>query len=464
MIRIVLIISIIHIASQLSAQLDSSYLQVRFSQELNSLTKINNDQIVNEIFKNAKGYKLKKSFPHSPFESHASLFDLRVSKQDVDNLLKELRKYDKFISVKEYEICYPLIECTSPVVINDYEAVTNRPDECYQLDLCDFYCAWTLTTGNSNKVVALADTDFDPNHEDLSGKFTQVSGPVSGLHPHGTQTSSMAGASVNNSIGIAGGGYNSRVAGYRVDHSASGFAVSSSIKDAIWQAYLNGEKIISVSWSGSGLSASDAQLLVNAGVSLVLAAGNDTTSTSHSAIADIPGVINVSGVNIDNEHGPTNRARNQWVDLCAPSEAILVGNPSDPSLKYIKAWGTSLSAPITASVIALMKSENSNLTPSQIEGIIKSTCEPIDDASSFPGLLGAGRLNAYYAVCQSTPKELSGTIGGTFRKYLIKVENADVNRYLYLFGAEVIIEGPFNTDIGDALIFENPGTFTCPLN
>jgi len=73
---------------------------------------------------------------------------------------------------------------------------------------------------------------------------------------------------------------------------------------------------------------------------------------------------------------------------------IVAGENND----YYWANGTSIATPFVSGTIALMLSVNPNLTPAQIENIIKATADPIADASSFPGQLGAGRLNAYAAV------------------------------------------------------------------
>ncbi len=137
------------------------------------------------------------------------------------------------------------------------------------------------------------------------------------------------------------------------------------------------------------------------GVVLVVAAGNEPDVTSHKEYADIPGVINVSGVDANNRHGGTRNqkgelfAHNSWVDVCALSMGVAVctfGNT------YGLGNGTSYAAPQVAGVVALMRSVNPNLTPAEVESIIKSTTDQIADAHLFPGLLGTGRVNAYKAV------------------------------------------------------------------
>ena len=134
------------------------------------------------------------------------------------------------------------------------------------------------------------------------------------------------------------------------------------------------------------------------GVVLVVAAGNSPSATDHSAYANIPGVINVSGVDASNNHAPTGHARNQWVDACALSKNVAACVPGNTYRADATTSGTSFAAPQVAGVAALIRSINNSLSPAQVENIIKSTTDPIADAHLFPGLLGTGRVNAYKAV------------------------------------------------------------------
>ncbi len=56
--------------------------------------------------------------------------------------------------------------------------------------------------------------------------------------------------------------------------------------------------------------------------------------------------------------------------------------------------GTSASTPKVAAVVALLLSENPNLTPAQVKSILRSTADDIGDAG-FDDKTGYGRVNAY---------------------------------------------------------------------
>ena len=297
----------------------------------------------------------------------------------------------------------------------------------WALNLIQAPVAWTITCGNPNILIGVADTDFELTHDDLRNKYEYVIGPVSAGHQHGTSVASVAGAETNNSIGMASIGYNSRIAAHRILHTinndGSASASPSNIQSAIFNLHNLGVRIINVSWTGTGLSFSEASSLIQNGTTLVLSGGNTTGSTNHSAIAIIDGVINVSSVNSSNMHGPTGHARNQWIDICAPGFGVVVArNGNDYSSNGI---GTSFAAPFVAGTVALIKSVNNNLTPAEIENIIKATASPIADGNQFAGLLGAGLVNAGAAVklaakllrCSApnipNTEAVTGTITGT---------------------------------------------------
>ena len=66
---------------------------------------------------------------------------------------------------------------------------------------------------------------------------------------------------------------------------------------------------------------------------------------------------------------------------------------------YLFGSGTSYASPIVAGTVALMISVNPDLTNEEIENILYETALNIDEINpDYVGLMGAGRLNASYAV------------------------------------------------------------------
>jgi subtilisin family serine protease len=365
----------------------------------------------NKIYVKNKPYQLVQSYPKAKNPELLLYYDIVLESEDVHEIVSELKAMRNFESIDVYEIAYTTSTCASPVPTND-EKIVNGTYNCYHLELINARCAWSITKGNPNVKIAIADTDFELTHEDLENQIVQISGNISGGHAHGIRVSGSAAAEANNGKGIAGIGYNSKIAAYRVVHSIASnggaTAPSSNIKDAIWSAYLDGHRIINVSWTGTGLTSLAAQEITNNGAVLTLGAGNDSVSVYHSTIANIPGVIAVSSVDRNNNYY-VGHARSQYIDLCAPGVGIATtwqGNG------YGLATGTSHAAPIVAGTVALMLSINPNLTPAEIETILKNTAAPINNAHLYQGLIGAGRLDAYAAVqaaCATAPSTVNFT-------------------------------------------------------
>ena len=358
---------------------------------------MSNDETLNQIFKEFEVESYRQSFPGAKNEELRNFYEIHFAENNesrnvdaFESSLKNSRAFDAIYRSDYYE----LATCSNPIAINDEWIVKNWINND-ALNLLNAQCAWTITKGDPNIIVAVIDTEFETTHEDLINTFVGVVGIRTHPDNHGTYVSSCVATGTNNNKGIAGIGYNTRVKGY---HTNGG-----NLWSNIWQAYLDGIKIINVSWTGIGSYPNllAVQEMTNNGVVLVLGAGNNPSQAgSHQAYANIPGVINVSGVAANNTHGGTGNAQgthvhNQWVDVCALSMGVTGCWPGNI---YVDWNGTSYAAPQVAGVVALIRSINNNLSPADIENIIKSTTDPIADAHLFPGLIGTGRVNAYKAV------------------------------------------------------------------
>lgn len=341
-----------------------------------------------------KDYTLVPSYPGTNNPELLCLYDVVIN-EDERETTSILRESNLFERIEMYGIAYA--SCENPVDINDAKIVDGSIDN-YALNIIEATCAWSVTKGDERIILGIADTDFQETHEDLCNQIVSVKGEISAQQAHGTHVAGAAAAEVNNGKGIAGVGYNTKVAGYRIKHTVnsngSTTANSLDIKNAIWQAFLDGCRIINVSWTGTGLDKVAVQDMVDNGTTLVLAAGNSSTSRDHSTIANIPGVIVVSSSNKDDEYY-TGHARNEFVDVCAPGRDVALTGLNN---SYLNGNGTSFATPLVAGTVALMLAVNPCLTPAEIEEIIEDTADPLKNADLYPGLTGSGRLNAYAAV------------------------------------------------------------------
>ena len=237
---------------------------------------------------------------------------------------------------------------------------------------------------------------------------------------HGTHCAGIAAATIDNLVGVAGIAGNCKIMPIRVGSSMG--MTESAIARGIIYAANHGADIISMSIGGP-----ESKLINHAldyaylkGVVLIAAAGNyDLNIKEFAYPAANEKVIAVAATNrYDEKAGFSNYG--SWVDLAAPgwdilslrayaTDMYLEAEGYQPGEYFVpafdknailyRAWGTSMSCPHIAGVVALILSKNSGLKPREVLTILKSSCDPVisDD------YIGVGRINASQAVQKTAP-------------------------------------------------------------
>lgn len=319
-------------------------------------------------------------------------------------------------------------------------------DKLYQLPLVHAFEAWELVdTSAAPLLLAIVDTGVDYLHEDLSpvmyvntgedgldaqGRnkrsngidddnngyiddwhgwdFVSSASPETGDNdpmpgnPHGTHVAGIAGAAVNNGIGVAGAAINVRLLPVKIGNDAGSNSVSNSYNGLLYAAAA-GAKVINCSWGGSAGSESESEIVLAAqklGAVIVAAAGNDGSNTAFYPAA-YPGVISVAATdesdqkaNFSNFHGT--------VDICAPGKSIYSTLPSN---EYGYNSGTSMASPVCAGLAALVRQKFPEYTPEQVGARIKASADDIDSLNKgFKGKLGSGRVNFLHALTKTNLK------------------------------------------------------------
>jgi subtilisin family serine protease len=307
--------------------------------------------------------------------------------------------------------------------------------------------AWSVTQGSPNLTVAVLDTGVDSGHPDLAGKVVQpgkvfcttpneLCAPGVDLVGHGTHVSGIIAAATNNSLGIAGLGWNTKVFMYKVLEDPNpnqgdpegGEGSSADIASAIYDATNSGFRVINMSLSNEPCSANvfncgpdqDTQAAVayaiDHGVVVVAAAGNgdetpDGGSTDPTFPAGYPGVISVAATGNDrvvagfSEYGSA-------ANLAAPGVGVLStwndGNYADDT-------GTSMAAPEVAAAAALVMARFPTLSGPQVATQLHNTAAPLGPGRPIDG----GFLDVNAAV--TTPPtlgidgyQLAGADGGVY--------------------------------------------------
>jgi subtilisin family serine protease len=309
--------------------------------------------------------------------------------------------------------------------------------------------AWDVTTGSEDVVIAIVDAGFLPSHPDLAANIwtnpREIPGNgidddnngytddangwdagdsdpdpsgVVGLgqyFEHGTSVAGCASPVTNNNVGIAGLGFNCKIMPVKgkTDAIAANTMLTQQQRrslDAtfpgITYAVRNRPAVINMSFGGPSSNATVQNLITsgyNAGIVFVGGGGNDNSSASFYPAA-YDHVINVGSTNSsDRKSGFSNYG--STIDIMAPGSSIRSlshNNALNPG--YGTSDGTSLSAPIVAGLVGLMRSVNPCLTPDDVEFHMKNTAVNINAQNpNYIGQIGAGRIDAEAAVLAVAP-------------------------------------------------------------
>ena len=266
----------------------------------------------------------------------------------------------------------------------------------------DAYGAWNATKGSTDTNIAIIDSGIDQNHPEFSGRIIGRSNfttdPDVDNRGHGTHVAGITAANANNGTGIAGVDHNAKLMSVKVlDSNGNGYY--SWIANGIVWATDNGADIINMSLSGTSASSvlQDAvQYADSQGVLMIVAAGNNNTSTAPYPAAYSETLSVAATTSSDSKASFSNYG--SWVDIAAPGYSILSTVPGN-SYEYYN--GTSMAAPFVTGVAGLIHAQHPDWTSAQIRSKLESSA----DAISLTGYYWQnGRLNACKAVdCNITP-------------------------------------------------------------
>lgn len=248
--------------------------------------------------------------------------------------------------------------------------------------------------------------DNDPR--DFNGHGTHCAGNISAINHNGYAACAPSGGWGSGSLEALGNGV--KTMALRVGYSASyfgqeaGFVGMDFCAEAFYYAANNGAHITSCSWGSSnsgGLGAAVDYFIAQGGL-VFKAAGNDG-GTGADYLCGRSDVVSVAATDAYDCKADFS-TYGSWVDISAPGVDILslYHSHDDPSGDYVAAVsGTSMATPLAASVAALIWSQNPTWSASQVEQRLYDTADDIYTEScnsSYIGMLGAGRVNAFRAV------------------------------------------------------------------
>jgi subtilisin family serine protease len=255
--------------------------------------------------------------------------------------------------------------------------------------------------------------DNDPR--DFHGHGTHCAGNVATMNNNSYSQASVAGGWGDGNF-VGGPGNGVRVMDLRIGWRAIygilfdvGLVDMGFAAQALHYAADKGAKIASCSWgsdNSGGIGEAIDYFLASGGI-IFKAAGNDSTETADYLCARND-VLCVAATD-QNDCKASFSTYGNWVDISAPGVGIWSSwhNPDNPVPDYIATMdGTSMATPLSASVAALIWSQNPTWTSSQVRQRLFDSADPIDSLScnfSLAGKLGSGRINAFKAVGTASP-------------------------------------------------------------
>ncbi len=271
--------------------------------------------------------------------------------------------------------------------------------------------AWEETKGSPDVLIAIIDTGVDLLHPDLKKKIHSTGRDIinndfdaTDDFGHGTIVASVAAAETNNSEGIAGVAWNSKILPVKVmDEKGEGY-YSDLIAGITW-AVDKGASVINLSLGGDEASDSLRNALKYAydrGVLIAAAAGNDASSVLYPAAYDAY-CLAVAATDYNDERKDWSNFGTQ-VDVAAPGLRVVGAVPTwfwgPDSFPYAYGTGTSLATPQVAGLATLIKGLKPWLSVDQIMDVIRYSADDVN-SSKNPGkdnYIGFGRINMEKAL------------------------------------------------------------------
>lgn len=299
--------------------------------------------------------------------------------------------------------------------------------------------AWQQGATGQGVKIAVIDSGINPSLAEFSGRIDPASRDVAGNRGlgdddgHGTAVTATAAAARNDAqnVGIA---FNSTILSFRADSPGSCTSgddgcefFDGAIAQGIDAARLAGAKVINMSLGGSEPNStllSAIQRAVNAGIVVVISAGNDGEDPVKGANADpfalipaqrFPGQVIIAGsIGVGSGTGSdlnqlstfSNKAgQGQNWYLAALGYRVRTIDETGAGFLYS---GTSFSAPVISGSVALIAQAFPNLTAAQIIDLLFRTADDLG-AAGDDAVFGQGRLNLTRAFQPVGQTSLAGT-------------------------------------------------------
>lgn len=386
------------------------------------------DRNLQQVFSRINVTNVEQKFPFSPIPTE-KLNEYGMPLVDL-SLIYELT-YDSDTQL-DYAInllmqC-DLFEYAVPHIVPELLYTPNDPNigSQYYLTNIQAYQAWDIHKGDSTYIVGITDTGYEFAHPDLVDAVKyNYNDPIDGIdndndgyvdnykgwdmgafdnnpqydtNGHGIHVSGIAGASADNTFGMAGVSFCSKILPIKVDNQYGNLTAT---YEGIIYAADHGADFINCSWGSTYSSGQYGQDIINYVThncnSLVIAAAGNSNNGIPFYPASYTYVMGVAASNI-NDIKWTNSSYGYTVDLSAPGQDIY---STWAGSSFVTSSGTSMASPLVAGCAAFVASYYPTLSYLQIAERLRNTTDYIDTISgniAYTNMLGTGRVNLYRAI------------------------------------------------------------------
>ncbi len=410
--------------------------------------------VFNQLLAEIGVSKLIKVFPNKEKEGTKNYIDL--------SLIYELR-YSNSFSVDEVIMKLEKLRITEYVEPYYLPQVTFTPNDTllinqYYIGLINAENAWNINQGDTNIVIGITDTGWDPTHpdlldnvkinyadpingtdDDLDGYMDNYLGWDLGMNDnnalweslsHGVNVTGIAAAVTNNVTGVAGVGFKTKFLPVKISNSVG--QLTHAYQGIVYAAD-HGCFIINCSWGGYTPSQFNQSVIdyarINKGCLVVAAVGNDNGENVFYP-AGYYGVLSVSGSE-QSDLKETNSNYGYYVDVSAPGHLMQTTGPNGG---FGINGGTSMAAPVISGGAGILKAQFPSYTNDQIASLIQATADDLNPLNpSYIDKLGSGRLNLFASVSAGPVQFLELTDHAT----------TDNNNDIFVLGDTLFIEGFF---------------------
>jgi len=330
-----------------------------------------------------------------------SVIKIKLEPQvSVAESIKSLEKLKEVGYAEPNGICY--MDVVVPVTPND-----SAYGSQWAPQLTGAENAWGVTTGDVGVTIAITDTGVDGTHPDLGGKViagydTYNNIPISAgvdtsVYSHGTHCAGIAAAVGNNSQGMAGVAWGSKIMPIKICDDGPRYESNDfDMAEAFVWAADSGADVISCSFGGKGYSQTTKDAIdyavVDKGCAMFASMGNSSINEI-TYPAGYQSVIAVGATNAHDEIADFSTTGDH-MSVCAPGVEIY---STIPGGGYDYKSGTSMSCPFAAGAAALMLSQNPGMSPEEVKTQLEETAVDLG-SPGFDSTYGYGRVNLAAAV------------------------------------------------------------------